>query len=937
MRLTLCLSLLFFFFTAVPAPAVQTKALGLLPPLNLADWPADVIEKMKKEVPELETKELTPTKLNLILKKIDQKMQFNSLKAVQSPTEMRLIGEISAQVDKVEFQGLEEMSEAEALVIINLNLKTALDEDTLKAAADKLTQSYRELGYRFAEVKYEVVSQSTIKKSILFQIKIKKRTRLTDIQVEGLDPQTTQLIESQMKIFIFKPILNQETLNRMNVEVRRQLSVHGYYLAQVTSPQIIFSADELSARVVYKINKSNPFSIEIINAVQFPIAYLENDVLKLETYSSKDPNFGGDLVEKLKSFYIGQGYPHIEIAYYERKEGQKLFMTFNLEEGAYTRLNQLKFVGQLSRDEKYYKKRFFALASEKLANKTFIKEDIEVAAKNLLTDLQNEGFVNAHLGRIQIGTDRENPKEGQATIQIDEGPQLVIESIEFEGLVTQSAEKLTDIAQLKIGQVLNLSHLEQSLYNLKNYYLSLGFIEYKLVNETKDLMTYSDKNTRAHLKFVIQEGPRVEVESILIEGNERTHDKVVLTEIDFKPGQVLTPAKIEESISRLQRTGHFSSIEISTVEAGTNISKRTVLIKLVERDPGVFTIGAGGTNENNGTIRGYTGVAYRNIGGWGRGLSARVEGNYNFAGVKYLESKIILGGVEPYLLDSRARLRLNITRSRTISDFSIRKVTELNLGVLSVEQDFTSHVTGIWDLWSVATYVDHGISPEDEIKNNYRYTSAVIGSTGPTIDVDYRDNLFNPTRGSFSRLSIEYSSSFLSNNNVDDFLRFNGQTTWYFPINQTGWVWAQSFQGGYVQDTNKTAVGVPFDKKGFTLGGRTTIRGFGNGEFFPSTTVGSTQFIGTDYRLTTFSSFELIKSELRFPLVAKWDLMGAVFYDGGQVFIDGFDFADRWRDALGVGLRYNTPIGPVNLEYGQKLDRKAGESDGAFHLSVGIF
>lgn len=933
MKIAFFLSLLIcsYTFPAFAGPAS-------LPALNLSDWPPDVIERIKKEIPELTDKNLDSEKLNLILKKIDQSMQFNSLKVLQFPNELRLVGEISATVDKIEFQGLKDLSESEALSILSLNLRSGLDDESLKAAADRLVQYYREQGFRFAEVSYAVVSQSTIKKNIVFKINTKDQTRLSEIRLEGIDPQAIQQIESQMRIFVFKPVLNQETLNKLNAEVRRQLSTHGYYLTQVGSPQIIFSADELSARVVYKLNKTNPYSIEILNAVQFSVSRLENDVLKLDTYSTKDSNFGTDLLEKLKAFYIAEGYPHIDIAYYERKEGQKIIMTFNLDEGVYTRLTNLKFVGQLSRPEKFYRQKFYSLASEKLEDKVFIRDDIETAAKNLLTDLQNEGFVNARLGRIQIGTDRENPKEGYAIIQIDEGPQLIVDTIEFDGATTQSPEKLLEVLQFKKGDILNLTKLEQGLTNLKSYYMNQGFIEYKLMNETKDLMTYSDKNTRAHLKFVIQEGPRVEVESILIEGNEMTHDKVILIEIDIKPGDILTPAKIEESISRLQRTGHFSSNEISTLEAGTNIAKRTVLVKVTERDPGVFTIGAGATNENNGTLRGYTGVAYRNIGGWGRGLSARVEGNYNFADVKYLESKIILGGVEPYLFDTRARLRLNITRSRTISDINIKKVTELNLGVLSVEQDFTSHVTGIWDLWSVATYIDHGITPEDELRWGYKYESLVIGSTGPSLDIDYRDNIFNPTRGSFSKFSLEYASAFLSNNNVDDFVRLTGQSTLYVPVwPRKGIVFAQSVSGGYVKDIQGGGVGVPFDKKGFTLGGRTTIRGFGSGEFFPSTESGSVQYIGSAYRFNSNVSYELVKSELRFPLVNKWDLMGAVFYDGGQVLLDGFDFSDKWRDAVGIGVRYLTPIGPLNLEYGHKLDRKEGESEGAFYLSVGVF
>jgi outer membrane protein assembly factor BamA len=125
-------------------------------------------------------------------------------------------------------------------------------------------------------------------------------------------------------------------------------------------------------------------------------------------------------------------------------------------------------VGQLSRPEKFYRQRFYSLASEKLEDKVFIRDDIETAAKNLLTDLQNEGFVNARLGRIQIGTDRENPKEGYAIIQIDEGPQLIVDTIEFEGATTQSPEKLLEVLQFKKGDILNLTKLEQGLTNLKS-------------------------------------------------------------------------------------------------------------------------------------------------------------------------------------------------------------------------------------------------------------------------------------------------------------------------------------------------------------------------------------------------------------------------------------------------------------------------------------
>ena len=66
-------------------------------------------------------------------------MEFNSLKAVKLENEIRLVGEISAAVEKIDFVGLEDLPETDALNILNINLKNTLDDESLKIAADRLT------------------------------------------------------------------------------------------------------------------------------------------------------------------------------------------------------------------------------------------------------------------------------------------------------------------------------------------------------------------------------------------------------------------------------------------------------------------------------------------------------------------------------------------------------------------------------------------------------------------------------------------------------------------------------------------------------------------------------------------------------------------------------------------------------------------------------
>jgi len=115
------------------------------------------------------------------------------------------------------------------------------------------------------------------------------------------------------------------------------------------------------------------------------------------------------------------------------------------------------------------------------------------------------------------------------------------------------------------------------------------------------------------------EGPQVRISTFVLDGNSFTKDYVLLKEIDLQPGDTVTPSKVDEAVAKLQRTGHFNTVEVKTLEEKTSVANRTLVIKVTERDPGVFTLGAGATSDLGLTLRGYTGIAYNNIRGTGRG------------------------------------------------------------------------------------------------------------------------------------------------------------------------------------------------------------------------------------------------------------------------------------------------------------------------------
>ena len=141
-----------------------------------------------------------------------------------------------------------------------------------------------------------------------------------------------------------------------------------------------------------------------------------------------------------------------------------------------------------------------------------------------------------------------------------------------------------------------------------------------------------------------------------------------------------------------------------------------------------------------------------------------------------------------------------------------------------------------------------------------------------------------------------------------------------------------NIRAGYLKNLSSDGA-VPYEKKGFSLGGQSTIRGFESPESFQ----GEFELGTTRYRLTTNATMYLIKSELRFPIMDN--IGGALFYDGGAVLIDTVDISDPYRDAVGVAFRYTTPVGAVSLDWGFKLDQKSDRSERpiAFHFSIGTF
>lgn len=494
------------------------------------------------------------------------------------------------------------------------------------------------------------------------------------------------------------------------------------------------------------------------------------------------------------------------------------------------------------------------------------------------------------------------------TLSIDEGRLTRVGNIKIEGDLPMAVDPLMAALPLKAGAVFQPQAVEEGENELSARIASQGFPHVR-VQSTVD---FSGDRTRADIAYVIDPGPRVEIGRIVWTGNFRTRSTLLRREMQLKEGEPFSLARVLAAQRRLRDLDLFQSVQMRSIGLKEKAAKVHLLVTMVEKAAYFFELGAGFQTDT--------------------GFYGRIKaGDRNFLG---LNKEIRLGGevsgigyrwdanlVEPGLLGTRIRTDLGLFTERR---------EEFN-------QDFGTDATGgnliFSRLWGKRFFTSLGIRYERR-KQYLREKDAATTNvdpealkprtlwvTSPAVRYDSRDSFIRPHRGSLASLTANISKGLDSS--LDNFIKYKLDLRTYLSPKQRLTLAGRAF-AGYVQPYGVDGE-IPEDQL-FFLGGTNDVRGFGenllrfNAEKDP---VGG--------RLALAGSIEA-----RYALTRKWEL--TLFVDTGSVqkAPSGDENGDdQWRWATGLGLRYITPIGPIGLLYGHKIDPRPGESRGQLHFSMG--
>ena len=436
-----------------------------------------------------------------------------------------------------------------------------------------------------------------------------------------------------------------------------------------------------------------------------------------------------------------------------------------------------------------------------------------------------------------------------------------------------------------------------------------------------------------NLVYAIDEGPRAYIERINIRGNLRTRDHVIRREFEIAEGDAFNKMLIDRAERRLKNLNYFKTVKIGQ-EPGSAPDRVVLNIDVEELQTGDFTV-SGGYSTAEGWLAEVS-VSERSLMGTGRAVKASVMYGEYAKGVD-------LSLVEPYFLGSRASAGVELFGTQRVPNSYQSYGTETYGATFGVGMPVTEEVGTQWrySIYNQSLSLSPGAMATASlpVRQAAANGAAWVSSVGNTVAYDGRDAKKNPHGGVYAEMRQDVAGV----GGDEKFIRTTGDVRYYHEV-VPDVVAMGRVQGGYI--TGWDGQQVPLMNSFF--GGPQMVRGFAPNGFGPrDVTPGTTMdnVGGTKYFVTTAEAqapIPYLPSEFGLKMAVFSDA-GTVYGYGGPTYFPQFgqsvQVADSTfvRSSVGVGLVWDSPLGPLRVDYSLPLTKTSHDVLQPFHFGVGGF
>ncbi|ETD72509.1 membrane protein [Pelistega indica] len=562
----------------------------------------------------------------------------------------------------------------------------------------------------------------------------------------------------------------------------------------------------------------------------------------------------------------------------------------------------------------------------------FSRETLNADVERIRDYYMDYGYLDVKVDTPQVSISP-NLEDIGINMTVSEGKPYTIRKVNVAGDLLGMNEELKGLIENKPGELFNITKARQTANAISMRLAELGYALAQ-VNPVPQPVAGTQE---VDLVFFVEPGKRIYVRRIDIGGNVRTRDQVIRREMRQAEAAWYDGTRVATSRDRIDRLGYFNDVNISQVPVEGSDDQVDIQVDVKEKPTGMINLGVGYGSSDKLSFQ--AGISQDNIFGSGTDLGL------TFNTSKY-NRNIVLTHTDPYWTTSgisrttTAYYRLdkpyNSSLDQDEDTYKIRSIGfGMNFGVPISEND---------RIFMGATFEQNKITlppagyvfPQayrDFVDQYGAKTNSVIFNVGWTKDT--RDSAIAPTKGYLTSLNAVGSVGDLK------YYILSAQQQYYLPLSKDytlAFNVAADWGRTYGTKNNFPVI------KNLYAGGIGSVRGYEGSSLGPRDTL-SGDYLGGNTRILANAQLFLPFPGTQNDRSLRWFLFadaGKVGVTGGQKCTAGSSTYGSvvtdpcgWRYSAGIGLSWNSPLGPLQLSYARPLNAKQGDDKQQFQFQIG--
>jgi outer membrane protein assembly complex protein YaeT len=837
------------------------------------------------------------------------------------------IGDVAAEED---FR--EPPSEGQIANASRLDLGAPFDPAQIPAAVENIRKLLVDNGYFNPRIDPQLNYDSLYQQvDITFKIKAGRRARYSAPSITG---DTSVLSEMQIidatrwRRFLLPGYRGvTQTRTRSGIDrIRLKYLNANRLLATVVLNGIDRDPETNSAQARITVDPGQPVLVKALGA-SISEKKLRENVPVFEEHSI-DADLLTEGATDLHDYFQAQGYFDVTVEFRQRRtENGTTEIDYAIERGPRHRFLYLEITGNKYFDNKTIRERMFLAPSafglpRGRFNEALLRHDRETIA-----DLyESNGFRDAQVAARTVDDYQGRTGDVAVFMTIDEGPQYFVGALKVKGASKVDLTKVIASLSSEPGQVFSEFNVAADRETIIRYYGQSGFANATFEWDSKP----GAKPHTMDLQFTIDEGERQFVRQVVTSGLQNTRPSLVRKQLELGPGSPLSPQSMSDTQQKLNDLGIFAKVDMAIQNPDGEEDRKYVLYNLEEARRYTITTGLGAEFARIGGGNAITDLSEP---GGGPGFSPRLSVDVtrlNLFGLgqsltlqgrlSTLQKRALVKHFIPHIFDQR-----NLDATFSILYDDTHEVNTFESKREEASARITQRVSKPITIFYGFTYRHVGISnlKIDPLLLPQLAQSVRVGLASFNLIQDRRDDPLDPHKGIYNTIGVDFASRVFASQT--SFVRILGRNATYYKLGEK-WVFARETQVGIQPAFNIPANAEPGDPiplaERFFAGGGNTQRGFPDNQAGPRDP-------RTGFPLGGSALF-FNNTELRFPLYGP-NINGVLFEDAGNVYssLGNISFRVDQRNpadfgymvhAVGFGIRYRTPIGPLRLDLAYSIN-----------------